>query len=175
MARATIDTSQAEKCLTYLETKNVMKKGTITRQVRQSIGKVRKAVTQSFMASVNSDPRMTRRAVQQTIYKRVIGGNVNILNPTKREHKTITVRYAKGGKTGRPRHRSVSQRTQQINSYYGKDRAFLIRMINTGKNMRGHARGRNFFDIADSKMRAAAAEINACIDNELQKTADQFK
>lgn len=171
----TIDTRQAEKCLTYLETKNVMKKGTITRQVRQSIGKVRKAVSQSFMASVNSDPRMTRRAVQQTIYKRVIGGNVNILNPTKREHKTITVRYAKGGKSGRPRHRSVSQRTQQINSYYGKDRAFLIRMINTGKNMRGHSGRKGFFNMTEGLMRTAAREIDECIDKELQKTADQFK
>jgi hypothetical protein len=48
-------------------------------------------------------------------------------------------------------------------------------MINKGKNMRGHERNKDFFDIADTKMKEAASEINSCIDNELQKTADQFK
>jgi len=173
MARVTIDTRQAEKCLTYLETRNVMKKGTITKQVRQSIGKVRRAVVQNL--HFTSDPRQMRRAVQSTVYKRVIGGNVNILDPRKREGKSVTIRYARGGKSGRPRNRKVSQRTRQIDSYYGRDRAFLLRMINKGKNMRGHGRNKDFFDIADTKMKEAANEINSCIDNELQKTADQFK
>ena len=169
----TIDTREAEKCLTYLETKNVMKKGTITKQVRQSIGKVRRAVAQNL--HFDSDPRQARRAVQGTVYKRVIGGNVNILNPRKREGKSVTVRYAKGGKSGKPRNRTVSQRTRQINSYYGKDRAFLLRIITIGKNVRGHSQDKDFSDIAANKMREAASEINSCIDNELQKTADQFK
>lgn len=173
MAQVTIDTKQAEECLTYMETKNVMKKGTIRNQVRNSISRVRRAVTGSL--NFKSDPRMMRRAVQQTVYKRVIGGNVNILDPRKREHKTITVRYAKGGKTGKPRNRSVSQRTQLINSYYGKDRAFLLRMINTGKNMRGHSGRKGFFNMTEGLMRTAAREIDECIDKELQKTADQFK
>lgn len=173
MPKITIDDSQAQKCMTFLETRNVMKKGTITRQVRQSLGRVRKEVAGSLV--FRQDPRMMRRAVQSTIYKKVIGGNVNILDPRKREGKSITVRYTKGGQTGRPRSRSVSQRTRQINSYYGKDRAFILRMINTGKNMRGHARRKGFFDRTAGLMKTAAREIDKCIDNELQKTADQFK
>lgn len=173
MAQVTIDTKQAEECLTYMETKNVLKKGTIRNQVRNSISRVRRAVTGSL--NFKSDPRMAKRAVQQTVYKRVIGGNVNILRPRKMENKKITVRYAKGGKSGKPRERSVSQRTQLINSYYGKDRYFLLRMINTGKNMRGHSGRKGFFNMTEGLMRTAAREIDECIDKELQKTADQFK
>lgn len=173
MPKITIDTRRAEKCLTYLETRNVMKKGTITKQVRQSLSKVRKAVAGSL--NFKSDPRMMRQAVQQTVYKKVIGGNVNILDPTKKGRKSIFIRYAKGGKSGKPRNRSVSQRTELIRSYYGKDRAFLLRMINTGKNMRGHAGRKGFFNRTEGLMKTAASEINECIDNELQQTADKFK
>lgn len=170
-----IDVRQAEKALTLLDMKNITKKGTITKKVRSEIGAVRRTTSQSFVSRTkNGDPRRARLGIQMTVYKQVIGGNVNILNPRKSSQKSITLRYKKGGISGKPRNRASSQRTNQINSYYGADRAFILRMHNGGKLKRKNANLVDFFRVTEM-MKKAAENIGEFIDNEIQKTYDRFK
>ena len=137
---------------------------------------------------LKNDPRQAYKAVKSAVYKRILGGNISILNRKRRSGATAPLSPA-----GRPR----SQRTEQLMSYYGVDRGFILRFLNSGtgqravkginnnigfkggtdeRNPKRHYRSgalgnrgaitpRNFFAQAGQKeMEKAADEIGALID-----------
>ena len=131
---------------------------------------------------MKSDPRQAYKAVKSSIYKRILGGSVSILNR----------KNAKGGGTYEPPRRGTKdplgrggnrvprgQRTQQVMSYQGADRAFILRFLNAGTDVRdagtrggrlsgnrGSIAPRNFFATSShTAMMKAAEQLTILIDD----------
>lgn len=111
--------------------------------IRQVIMQARSDVMNSIKFD-NGDPRQSRRAVRTTVYKKILGANINIYNSRK------------GGDTGSnsyepPRHPSRrggnrmtrSDRTKKIMHYEPKKRGFILRFVNSGTDGRYAGYGRN--------------------------------
>lgn len=132
---------------------------------------------------MKSDPRHAYKAVKSTVYRKILGGNVSILNRRKagaryqliRERKIDQNPHQRGGNR-RPR----SQRTEALETYYGADRSFVIRFLNSGTaeritkyGARGAIAARNWFtNVAPKEMDLAAENLSAVIEEEL---ADFYK
>jgi hypothetical protein len=70
-------------------------------------------------------------AVLRRMYKDMFGGNINIAESKKRISNRKRL-YTPGNV--RPRH--VSERTKQLNEYYGPDRGFILRFLEGGTDVR---------------------------------------
>ena len=85
----------------------------------------------------NDDPRGAARAVRTSVYKKILGGNINILN-SRKAHGTNsyepprTLRPGQRGGNRRPR----SQRTNTVMHYAGEDRQFILRFVDSGTKQR---------------------------------------
>lgn len=114
--------------------------------IRKEIKAARSRVSRDVHASVSNDPRAAYRAVRHTVYKSVFGGTLNILSPRRagaryqlqRSRKLDANPHQRGGNR-RPR----TQRTEALDIYYGKDRGFVLRFLNSGTNTRHIAIGVN--------------------------------
>ena len=85
----------------------------------------------------NGDPRGAARAVRTTVYRRVLGGNINIFNSKKAHGSSSyepprTLRPGQRGGNRRPR----SAATKRIMNYSGFDRGFILRWVNEGTKQR---------------------------------------
>jgi hypothetical protein len=153
----------------------------VQKLIRQVLLAARRMVSNDAKGVMKSDPRQAYKAVKSAVYKRILGGSVSILNK----------RNAKGGGTYDPPRRGTkdpfgrggnrvprSQRTQQVMSYEGADRAFILRFLNAGTDNReagtrggrmsgnrGRIAPRNFFANSSHKaMQQAADQLNTLID-----------
>lgn len=86
---------------------------------------------------LKSDPRQLHRAIRYAVYKKVFGGNVNILNKRKAGalvpyDKLTIIREGQWG--GNRRHRSAV--TARNDGYFGSDRGFIFRFLNQGTDER---------------------------------------
>jgi len=85
----------------------------------------------------NDDPRGAARAVRTSVYKKILGGNINILD-SKKSHGTNnyepprTLRPGQRGGNRRPR----SVRTNKVMHYAGEDRGFILRFVDSGTKQR---------------------------------------
>lgn len=85
----------------------------------------------------HGDPRDAVRAIRIAVYRRVLGGNLNIFNSPKAHGKTnyTPKRTLKPGNRGGNR-RSRSSDTVRYMSYAGPDRGFILRFVNSGTSDR---------------------------------------
>ena len=60
--------------------------------IRQEIKKARADISKDIRNNLGSDPRKAYRAVRSTIYKQVLGGNINILAPRKAGARYMLIR-----------------------------------------------------------------------------------
>ena len=125
-------------------TKNPMMEKRIREVIRKVLSEVRKNMQRSAKAglNMNADPRNAYKAVRMAVYRRIFGGQVNILQ-------------SYGSKPGvyyeparHPSHRGgnrmkQSERTHDIMSYQGVDRGFILRFLNAGTDVRYAGHGRN--------------------------------
>ena len=115
-------------------------------RLREIIGEEMKKARDEVVKSIqfkNGDPRGAAQSVRRIVYKRILGGNINILNrqtagrPNSYEAPRKLVPGHRGG------NRMVrSKRTDDILHYGPVDRGFILRMVNAGTNPR-YANGRN--------------------------------
>lgn len=109
--------------------------------VRQSILEARRAVANSIHFA-NGDPKNTRQAINMSVYREVLGGNINILEPSKKKSKRsrginsyrspmAAKRFGRGGNR-----MARSPRTQQILNYPPFDRTFILHFVNSGTRQR---------------------------------------
>lgn len=83
------------------------------------------------------DPRGTKNAVRTIVYKKILGGNINILNPKKAHGATSYKPQRKlreGQRGGNRRKRSLD--TYRIMQYDGLDREFILRFQDAGTQER---------------------------------------
>lgn len=107
----------------------------IQKIIREELKDAAKRLREDAKYEMKEDPRKAFRAVKSSVYRRILGGNVSILNPKRagaryqliRNRKLDMNPYQRGGNR-RPR----SARTEQVDSYFGKDRAFILRFVSSG-------------------------------------------
>ena len=103
----------------------------------QVLKEARKAISEDAKNVVNNDPRHAYKAVRSAVYKRILGGQVNILQKRKAGaptgyRKPLNGLPKRGGnRWGR------SERTKQLEGYEGTDRGFILRFVNAGTVDRG--------------------------------------
>lgn len=102
--------------------------------IKKVLGVVRKSMTQSARDAMDKDPRRASSAVRMMVYKRILGGNVNILQKRRASGGGGTytpTRTLRSGQRGGNR-RERSERTMKLESYTGSDRGFVLRFLNAG-------------------------------------------
>lgn len=167
----------------------VVKSKDIKKEIRKVLSPVRKSVMNAAKSSLPNDPRKAYQAVKTVTYRDANGGNVSLYN-RKNVRSMQLYKKNRGGESGIIRHRKISNDTKRINSYYGRDRAFILRFINDGtdgriaftKNKskngvtayRGQIRGKNFFTTtANSAMSQASKTIAVSLERIISETANK--
>ena len=155
----------------------------IRKLITQEIAKARAAISQSAKGAMASDPRQAYKAVRRSVYKSILGGQVNIFNPRGGASSSGSS-FAKARKLDNHPHqrggnrRKRSARTDQVDGYVGKDRGFILRFVNSGISKprqtrygnRGVIPARNWLAISGQKeLEAAAERLSVLIDKELAK------
>lgn len=126
-------------------TKNPMMRKRINEVIRQTLKQVRKSLQNDAQSGLQmqSDPRKAYKAVRMAVYRRIFGGNVNILQ----SQKAGDGRYYEPPRKLRPKQRggnrmAQSERTRKMMSYEGSERGFVLRFLNQGTQPR-YTGGRN--------------------------------
>ena len=107
----------------------------IQQHIREALFEARRDVMAS--SPLESDPREAIKSIRTTVYKKVLGGNINILNGTKAHGSNSyePPRTLSPGQRGGNR-RKRSERTKQIMGYAPLDRGFILRFVNSGTKTR---------------------------------------
>ena len=130
----------------------------------------------------NGDPRGARHSIRRTVYKKILGANINIYNSRKAGRPTSyepprKLREGQRGGNRVPR----GTRTDTVMHYGPHDRQWILRFINSGTSertagtrggrmsgSRGAIAPRNFFRGAGERALAQAADnLATLIDTEL--------
>lgn len=134
---------------------------------------------------MKSDPRQAYKAVKSAVYRRILGGNVSILNRRKAGnslpvppvvHQLETRVNSKGNHRGGNR-MPRSRRTEDLLTYAGKDRFFVLRFLNAGTGdresrigNRGAISARSFFaDSSQHALQKAAEELDVLIERLIEQ------
>lgn len=150
--------------------------------ISTEVSKARAAISQAAKGAMASDPREAYKAVRRSVYKSVLGGQVNILNP-KGGASSSGSSFVKARKLDNHPHqrggnrRKRSARTDQVDGYVGKDRGFILRFVNSGTaarqtryGNRGSIAARNWLATSGQReLEAAADRLSVIIDQELAK------
>ena len=173
-----------QKALAVLFVNHPETRKRIRKIVREELKDATKRLREDARYELPNDPRKAYRAVRASIYRKILGGNVSILNPRKAgaRYQLIKPRkldqnpFQRGGNRV-PR----SPRTESVDTYFGKDRAFILRFLNSGTSQRmagsrggrlsgnrGSIAARNWFqNMAPHEMELAAENLSNVIEEEL--------
>ena len=153
--------------------------------IRKVLLVARKQISDAAKGEMKSDPRQAYKAVKSAVYRQILGGNVSILNKRKAgtrgpvppvyhalEHRTNSKGNHRGGNR-MPR----SRRTEDLLTYQGSDRGFILRFLNAGTSdresrvgNRGAIAPRAFFaNSSHTAMRKAAEQLDTLIQDLIKK------
>ena len=157
--------------------------------IRQVIIEARAQVVSNIKFE-NGDPRHTARAVRTSVYKKILGANINVYNGRKAHGSNNyeaprTLRPGQRGGNRVPRGRN----TERMLKYAPNDRQMILRWVNsgTGERMAGTRGGRisgnrgsiaprNFFKAKGDRALVQAADTLAnLIDTELMNILNKKK
>lgn len=133
-AEITLDgLSEFEKKLEQLRTDNPGFDKRLRAVIRKALGEARANLRKEAQLGLDmkSDPRHAYKAIRFVVYKRLFGGNVNILNSRKAGAETAW----KNPRTLRPGQRGGNRRlrtSSDLDKYEGVDRGFILRWLNNG-------------------------------------------
>ena len=169
--------------------------------IQQVIKEARKSVVIAADAKIKSDPRHAAQAVRTSVYKKILGANINIFS-SRKAHGQNNYEPPRKGVSGRGGNRRTrSPRTSQIMGYAPLDRGFILRWINDGipgaRNIkftpnesrkedkwnkhpntgnRGNISARNFFrGAAERALTQATDALSNLIDTELEAILNKKK
>ena len=131
-------TLEQQKVLESALSTNPKTQKALQKLIRKALMQARSELSDYIKTKLdNDDPRGAARAVRTSVYKKILGGNINILN-SKKAHGTNsyepprTLRPGQRGGNRRPR----SQRTNTVMHYAGEDRQFILRFVDSGTKQR---------------------------------------
>ena len=153
--------------------------------MRKLVKMAREEVAAKAEASIPNDPRKTAHAIRSTVYRAVLGGNLNLLSSRKAgtpgpippvRHKLDYETNSKGNHRGGNR-MPRSRRTTQMLGYRGFDRIFVLRFLDGGTTSRishggnrGSIASRNWFQNAGTQaFNNAAQNLESLIDELIQE------
>ena len=169
--------------------------------IRNVIMEARAKVSSDASNKMKNDPRGAAQAVRTSVYKKILGANINIFS-SRKAHGQNNYEPPRKGVSGRGGNRRTrSGRTRQIMGYAPLDRGFILRWINDGtpgaRNIefipndrrkvdkwnkhpntgnRGNIAARNFFKGAGERALVQAADALAnLIDTELETIMNKTK
>lgn len=103
--------------------------------IRAEIKNARNKISSDIHGNLDNDPRKAYRAVKYSIYKKVLGGNTSILSSRRAGARYLLIRPRKldenphqPGGNRVPR----SPDAERMETYFGKDRGFVLRFLNAG-------------------------------------------
>ena len=109
----------------------------VQQHIREALWEARKEMINS-VNFVGGDPRQSLRAIRNSVYEKVLGGQINIKR-SRKDHGTGSVytpqRKLTPGQRGGNR-RPRSQRTEQINSGSPLDRGWILNILDKGTKTR---------------------------------------
>jgi hypothetical protein len=159
--------------------------------IQEVLTEARQQVVTAARGALDTDPRGAAHGIRRTVYKKLLGGNLNILNMRKRAGQPTNYEPPH---TLRPHQRGGNRvhrgsRTNTVMHYGPHDRGWILRIVNSGTTERtagtrggrlsGH-RGaiapRNFFaPAANSSLMHAADNLANLIDTELMAMLNKTK
>ena len=148
--------------------------------IHKALMEVRPELVSAARGAMGSDPRGAAHGIRTAVYKKILGGNINILNMRKKAGKPTTYEpprklqpHQRGGNRV-PR----GKRTDTVMHYGPHDRQWILRFINSGtsERMAGSRGGRlsgnrgsiaasNFFRGAGERALTKAADNLAMMIN----------
>lgn len=157
--------------------------------IRQVIIEAREKVVGNIKFD-NGDPRQTARAVRTSVYRKILGANINVYNGRKAHGSNNyeaprTLRHGQRGGNRVPRGRN----TERMLRYAPNDRQMILRWVNSGTGERtagtrggriggnrGSIAARNFFSrTGDRALVQAADKLATLIDTELMNILNKTK
>ena len=98
-----------------------------------------------------SDPRNALQSIRTTVYKRVLGANINIFNSRKAHGSTsyVPMRKLRSGQQGGNR-RAADEKTTRRQNLDAHDRGFILRFMNDGVDAGRHI---NDFQVDERRSR----------------------
>lgn len=113
---------------------------TVKKAWKRELQTVRKVIQQSAKSAIPNDRASVWKGVRSVMYRSITGGNVNILES---RSKSVTMNMTI---YNRMHKRYTSERTRQVESYWGASRSFILRFVNQGTKprkagSRGNSRG----------------------------------
>lgn len=193
---ATVETegfAQLRKKIEALQTEDPAMKKALQRIIRTMLMSVRSNLMKTAQSGLQmeSDQRGAYKAIRTAVYRRILGGQVNILQKRKAGkpgsyQKPLKGLPARGGnRWGR------SDRTVALEGYQGTDRGFVLRFLNAGASSRsirsytgkdgerhdingggnrGSIRARGWFGArSQQEMERASANLEKMIDELIQQ------
>ena len=153
--------------------------------IRKVLLVARKEISTAASGKIKNDPRQAYKAVKTAVYRRILGGNVSILNKRKAGkrgpvppviHQLETRVNSKGNHRGGNR-MPRSRRTEDLLTYQGADRGFILRFLNAGTDSResrignrGSIAARSFFATSSQRaMEQAASQLELLIEELIKK------
>lgn len=127
-----VDNSQLVLMLDRLVYAEMIKTNDVRRVFRKVMAPVRKAVMNAAKGAMPNDPRNAWQGVRLITLKKGAGAVVGLLDQNGPVKSLRLHRKPRGGKSGIVRHRAKSDRTKTVESYFGKDRAWILRIVNQG-------------------------------------------
>ena len=181
----------------FLEQKQILEQALSTnpktqkalQKLIQQVIKQARIDTMNAIKFENGDPREAVRSIRRSVYKKILGANINIYD-SRKAHGSNSYEPPRHPSRRGGNRMARSTRTQQIMSYAPQDRAMILRWVNSGTqkrqalggrmskrgfdDSRGGNRGsiapRNFFRNAGERALVKAVnELANLIDTELEK------
>lgn len=126
---------ESKKVLETALSTNPKTQAVLRKLIRQYVLQAREQVVNNIKFK-DGDPRGARQAVRTTVYKRVLGANINIFN-SRKAHGSNNYEPTRKGVSNRGGNRRVrGARTSRIMSYDALDRGFILRWLNESVNNR---------------------------------------
>lgn len=127
---------EQQQALEAALTKNAKTQQVLRKIIRKYILEARADMVKDVRFK-HGDPRHAAESIRTTVYKRVFGGNINILN-SRKAHGASTYEPPKKQRTTTTRGGNRiprSAKTQRMMSYGPLDRGMILRWINSGVTM----------------------------------------
>ena len=108
----------------------------IQQHIREALWEARKEMINSANFA-NGDPRQSLRAIRNSVYEKVLGGQINIKKAKSEHGSGDTYTPPRKGTSGRGgNRRKRSERTEQINRGSPLDRGWILNILNKGTKTR---------------------------------------
>ena len=149
--------------------------------IRKALIAARKNLSNDAKNYLKSDPRKAARAVKYSVYKTLFGGTVSILQKGRgtagTRYQLIREKKLRPGQRGGNRRPRVDDSRNRLETYFGADRGFVLRFINSGTvsrntryGNRGSIRQTDWFGhVAPWQMESAAEKVAAAINEYVNK------